>query len=114
MHPTLGPLQLPTSILHCTGHINNLYNTTFWTLVQQGGLENRVAEKELSGTVSADKNEILFKRFGINYNNEPAIFKKGSVLYRDVSFHPPFFLSTKGRSFSQHRHECRRLTLTLQ
>ncbi|KAL5417743.1 hypothetical protein PMIN06_005481 [Paraphaeosphaeria minitans] len=64
-------------------HINNLYNTTFWALVQQGGLENRVAEKELSGTVSGDKNEILFKRFGINYNNEPEIFKKGSVLYRD-------------------------------
>jgi tRNA(His) 5'-end guanylyltransferase len=40
------------------GHINNLYN------------------------------EILFKEFGINYNNEPECFKKGTVLYRDVSqFH---------------------------
>ncbi|KAJ4292825.1 tRNA-His guanylyltransferase [Kalmusia sp. IMI 367209] len=71
-----------------TGHINNLYNTTFWALVQQGGLENRTAEKELSGTVSADKNEILFSRFGINYNNEPEIFKKGSVLYRDRPVKP--------------------------
>lgn len=36
------------------------------------------------GTVSSDKNEILFKRFGINYNNEEEIYKKGSVLYRQV------------------------------
>ncbi|KAJ4366201.1 tRNA-His guanylyltransferase [Neocucurbitaria cava] len=66
-------------------HINNLYNTTFWTLVQQGGMGAREAEQRLSGTVSSDKNEILFKEFGINYNNEPECFKKGTVLYRDVS-----------------------------
>jgi tRNA(His) guanylyltransferase len=34
------------------------------------------------GTVSSDKNEILFSRFGINYNNEDEIYKKGSVVYR--------------------------------
>ncbi|CAI6339880.1 unnamed protein product [Periconia digitata] len=66
-------------------HINNLFNTTFWALVQKGGMERRAAEEELAGTVAADKNEILFSRFGINYNNEPEIFKKGSVLYRDFS-----------------------------
>jgi hypothetical protein len=66
------------------GHINNLYNTTFWTLVQQGGMGAQEAEQRLSGTYSADKNEILFKEFGINYNNEPECFKKGTVLYRDV------------------------------
>jgi tRNA(His) guanylyltransferase len=38
--------------------------------------------------VSADKNEILFKRFGINYNNEEEIYKKGSVLYRQVRTRP--------------------------
>lgn len=65
-------------------HINNLYNTTFWTMVQQGGMSNTDAEQELKGTVSSDKNEILFKRFGINYNNEEEIYKKGSVLYRQV------------------------------
>jgi tRNA(His) guanylyltransferase len=69
------------------GHINNLYNTTFWTLVQQGGMAPRDAEQRLSGTVSADKNEILFKEFGVNYNNEPECFKKGTVLYRDVGRH---------------------------
>ncbi|ORY14139.1 tRNAHis guanylyltransferase-domain-containing protein [Clohesyomyces aquaticus] len=73
-------------------HINNLYNTTFWALVQKGGLDGRTAEQELAGTVSSDKNEILFSRFGINYNNEPEIFKKGSVMYRDFS--PPSTLSS--------------------
>ncbi|KAL6705912.1 tRNA-His guanylyltransferase [Coniothyrium glycines] len=64
-------------------HINNLYNTTFWTLVQQGGMGTREAEQKLSGTVSADKNEVLFKQFGINYNKEAECFRKGTVLYRD-------------------------------
>jgi hypothetical protein len=68
-----------------SGHINNLYNTTFWTLVQQGGMGAREAEERLSGTVSKDKNEILFKEFGINYNNEPECFRKGTIMYRDVS-----------------------------
>lgn len=87
--------------MYVLGHINNLYNTTFWALVLKGGLSNVEAEKELSvcpstirsscighfwryeqGTVSSDKNEILFSRFGINYNNEDEIYKKGSVVYR--------------------------------
>ncbi|KAF2768819.1 tRNAHis guanylyltransferase [Teratosphaeria nubilosa] len=63
-------------------HINNLYNTTFWTMVIKGGMSNTDAENELKGTVAADKNEILFSRFGINYNNEPMINRKGTVLYR--------------------------------
>ncbi|XP_023945348.1 probable tRNA(His) guanylyltransferase [Bicyclus anynana] len=63
-------------------HINNLYNTTFWTLVLQGSLSPAQAEKRLSGTVSADKNEILFKEFNINYNNEPEMFKRGTLLIR--------------------------------
>lgn len=29
------------------GHINNLYNTTFWAMVQQGGMSNTDAEREL-------------------------------------------------------------------
>ncbi|KAJ5676799.1 tRNA(His) guanylyltransferase [Penicillium maclennaniae] len=70
-------------------HINNLYNTTFWTMVLQGGMSNTDAEQELKGTVSADKNEILFKRFGINYNNEEEIYRKGSVLYRQYELQEP-------------------------
>lgn len=63
-------------------HINNLYNTVFWALVLKGGMTGTQAEEELKGTVSADKNEILWSRFGINYNYEAEIFKKGTVVYR--------------------------------
>lgn len=52
-------------------HINNLYNTTFWALVLKGNETTTSAEKILNGSFSKDKNEILFSRFGINYNNEP-------------------------------------------
>lgn len=91
------------SKLRIPGHINNLYNTAFWSLVQLGGLDNKEAEKTLAvrtlrlglveqtsnklmsqGTLAAEKNEILFSRFKINYNNEPEIFRKGSVVFRDV------------------------------
>jgi len=70
-------------------HINNLYNTTFWALIQSGGLDAKSAEKELAGSLSADKNEILFSRFRINYNNEPEIYKKGSVVFRDYELVEP-------------------------
>lgn len=34
----------------------------------------------MQGTFASDKNEMLFSQFGINYNNLPEIFRKGSVL----------------------------------
>nr|XP_006631752.2 PREDICTED: probable tRNA(His) guanylyltransferase [Lepisosteus oculatus]XP_015204847.1 PREDICTED: probable tRNA(His) guanylyltransferase [Lepisosteus oculatus]XP_015204848.1 PREDICTED: probable tRNA(His) guanylyltransferase [Lepisosteus oculatus]XP_015204849.1 PREDICTED: probable tRNA(His) guanylyltransferase [Lepisosteus oculatus] len=61
-------------------HINNLYNTVFWTLVQKGGLTTSQAEERLRGTLAADKNEILFAEFNINYNNEPLLHRKGTAL----------------------------------
>lgn len=70
-------------------HINNLYNTTFWTLVEKGELSPKEAENSLIGTLSQDKNEILFSRFGINYNNEPEIFKKGTIIVRDYDNYKP-------------------------
>ncbi|KEF51651.1 tRNA(His) guanylyltransferase [Exophiala aquamarina CBS 119918] len=66
-------------------HINNLYNTTFWAMVNRGKMTPTAAEEELKGTVAADKNEILFSRFGINYNNEPEMFRKGSVVFREYA-----------------------------
>lgn len=38
------------------------------------------AHHELKGTVSSQKHEILFSRFGINYEQEEAIFRKGTTL----------------------------------
>ena len=35
-------------LLNFKGHINNLYNTTFWALIQIGGVDAKSAEKELS------------------------------------------------------------------
>jgi tRNA(His) guanylyltransferase len=55
--------------------------------VVSGAMDLTVSEQ---GTYSADKNEILFSKFSINYNNEPEMFKKGSVVFRDVSRRKPF------------------------
>jgi tRNA(His) 5'-end guanylyltransferase len=83
------------------GHINNLYNTAFWALIQLGGQDPQEAFKALNVsyeyhddlhsdissmqvTSSAEKNELLFSKFSINYNNEPEMFRKGSVVFRDV------------------------------
>lgn len=63
-------------------HINNLYNTVFWTLIQKGDLTPQAAQERLKGTLSGDKNEILFSQFGINYNNEPDQLKKGTTIIK--------------------------------
>jgi tRNA(His) guanylyltransferase len=84
-----------------SAHINNLYNTAFWALVQQAGQTTTEAHDTLrvcsesewpplcslvcfsQGTVSSQKHEILFSRFAINYNALPSRFRKGSVLVRE-------------------------------
>ncbi|KAF4302203.1 putative tRNA guanylyltransferase protein [Botryosphaeria dothidea] len=89
MYPSVQNLRDYMSWRQVDCHINNLYNTTFWTLIQKGGMDATAAEQRLSGTVSADKNEILFKEFGINYNNEDELYKKGSVVFRDYELVDP-------------------------
>ncbi|KAI9837033.1 MAG: Glucose-responsive transcription factor [Sarea resinae] len=90
LYPSVQNLRDYLSWRQVDCHINNLYNTTFWALIQQGGLDAKEAEKELTGSYSADKNEILFSRFHINYNNEPEIYKKGSVVFREYELVEPF------------------------
>ncbi|SPP90016.1 probable tRNA(His) guanylyltransferase [Drosophila guanche] len=63
-------------------HVNNLYNTAFWKLVLESGFSNQKAEERLRDTLSADKNELLFQEFGLNYNNLPAMYRKGTILLR--------------------------------
>jgi len=65
-------------------HINNLYNTAFWALIQHGGQTAAEAHATLRGTVSAQKHELLFTRYGINYNELDPQFRKGSVAVREV------------------------------
>ncbi|SPO02265.1 probable THG1 Protein required for tRNAHis guanylylation at 5 prime [Cephalotrichum gorgonifer] len=88
-YPSVDNLRDYLSWRQVDCHINNLYNTAFWTLIQQGGHDNNEAERLLAGTLAKDKNEILFSRFGINYNNEPEMFKKGSVVFRDYELVDP-------------------------
>ena len=55
--------------------------STSWRLILSLFLPLLSLSLSLSqGTVSADKNELLFSQFGINYNNLPEIYRKGSVL----------------------------------
>ncbi|XP_018407459.1 PREDICTED: probable tRNA(His) guanylyltransferase [Cyphomyrmex costatus] len=65
-------------------HINNLYNTCFWNLILKGKLTPSQAQEKLRGTLASHKNELLFQEFGINYNNEPSLFRKGTTLIRKL------------------------------
>ena len=78
-------------------HVNNLYNTVFWAIVKSGNSE-KDAHGLLKGTTSAVKNQMLFEKYGKNYNNEPEMFRKGTVMVRpDFSpmhvdiFHKEFY-----------------------
>ena len=63
-------------------HINCQYNTAFWALVQRGGLSRPDAQARLAGTKTAEKNELLFAEFGINYAALPPLHRRGSLLRR--------------------------------
>ncbi|KAJ1928484.1 tRNA-histidine guanylyltransferase 1-like [Tieghemiomyces parasiticus] len=81
-YPTVKNLRDYLSWRQADCHINNQYNTCFWKLVQSG-VTKADAEKRLSGTLSANKNELLFTDFNTNYNDLPAMYRKGSIVVRD-------------------------------
>ena len=92
LYPSFENLKDYFSWRYVDCHINDLYNTTFWALVQEAKLSKDEAHKKLKGTLSNDKNEILFSQFNINYNNQPEVYKKGSLIIRvkkPVSVRPP-------------------------
>ncbi len=79
------------------GHINNLHNTCYWSLIQESGLSAHDAMTRLKGTVSADKNELLFTDFNINYNDLPQLYRKGTTLvYEAVRLVACFTLDMPG------------------
>ncbi|KAG1857909.1 tRNAHis guanylyltransferase [Suillus tomentosus] len=84
VYPTERAIRDYFSWRQADTHINNLYNTTFWALIQKGGQTATEAHATLKGTVSATKHEMLFSRFGINYNEISERFKKGSVIVREI------------------------------
>lgn len=85
LYPTFANLRDYLAWRQTDCHINNLYNTAFWELVQNPGSlkSEREAEEILRVTDSGGKNEILYK-FGINYNNIDAMYRKGTVLVREA------------------------------
>jgi tRNA(His) guanylyltransferase len=52
-------------------------------MVKSGETE-QAAATFLKDTFSADKNELLFTRFGCNYNTLDPMYRKGTVLVRDM------------------------------
>lgn len=58
-----------------TFHPLRQYNTCFWLLVKSG-MSKQEASKTLQGTVTEQKNELMFSRFGVNYNDLPEQFRK--------------------------------------
>ena len=53
-------------------------------MVAKGGLSTTVAHEKLKGSFAKDKHEILFSNYGINYNVEPEIYKRGTILIRMI------------------------------
>ncbi|KAJ6264532.1 tRNA(His) guanylyltransferase [Drechslerella dactyloides] len=84
-YPTVQNVRDYFSWRQADCHINNLYNTSFWALIQKGEMSAQEAEQTLAGTLAKDKHEIMFSRFKINYNNEDAMYRKGSVIYRNLT-----------------------------
>ncbi|CAG5125630.1 unnamed protein product [Candidula unifasciata] len=85
LYPTDETLKDYLSWRQVDCHINNLYNTCFWKLVQEKGLSPREAGDSLNNTFSDHKNELLFKEFNINYNSLPELYRKGTVIIRNTN-----------------------------
>ncbi|CAN6555572.1 unnamed protein product [Malus baccata var. baccata] len=60
-------------------HINNQYNTCFWELVKSGKTKTE-AQNALKGTQTGDKEKLL-RQFGIEYNELPVMFRRGSSAF---------------------------------
>ena len=100
-------------------HINNLYNTAFWALVQEGKQTTTQAHEALrvsvirrgggvfvltrgaKGTNSAQKNQLLFERFGMNYNDVSERMRKGSVVIREEVGNSLFSVSSSSKAWRQ-------------
>ena len=62
-------------------HINHLYNLCYTSMRDRSTRPTGSAvEAELGAMDSAAKNEMLWREFGLNYNEQPAVYRKGSIL----------------------------------
>ncbi|CRH02978.1 tRNAHis guanylyltransferase, putative [Plasmodium relictum] len=67
-------------------HINTQYNECFWNLILKDNYTNEEAHKFLLTTQTKDKNELLFSRYNINYNNIPEMFRRGTIIIRNKNY----------------------------
>jgi len=82
LYPTDENLRDYLSWRQADCHVNNLFNTCFWKLVQEKEMSTAEANERLKGTLSSDKNELLYSEFNTNYNTLPEIYRKGTVIIR--------------------------------
>ena len=61
-------------------HRNAISTQCFWRLVKSGK-SKKESQRIMSEMKDKDKNELLFKEFGINYNNTPEWQRKGTMFY---------------------------------
>lgn len=105
MYPSLAIVRDYLSWRQADCHINNLYNTCFWNLVQGSGLSRSEAEKRLAGTSSGDKNELLFSTFHINYSKIDEIYRKGTIVVPSTSDFELLYTDLIGNPFwDQYGH----------
>jgi tRNA(His) guanylyltransferase len=52
-------------------------------MLVKSGKSATEAQNILKGTQTQEKNELLFQQFGINYNTLPAVFRKGSCIFKE-------------------------------
>lgn len=70
-----------SSLMALLGHVNNQYNTCFWSLVLSG-MGRDESYGFLNGTDTEFKNELLFTKFGINYSKIDPVYRKGTIVIR--------------------------------
>ncbi len=56
--------------------------------MNRGGLSGSEAQAVVGDSDSGGKNELLFSRFGCNYNDEPEMLKNGSGILSKVEVSP--------------------------
>ena len=78
--PTLGHVLDYFSWRGEDAHRNALNGHCYWTLRREGQ-DPREATQTLAGMSVADKNELLFQRAGVNFNDLPRWQKRGTGIY---------------------------------
>ncbi|CAO2823794.1 unnamed protein product [Amaranthus hypochondriacus] len=86
--PTLEVLQSYLAWRQNDCHLNNLYDTCFWKLIEgrkneaEAGMSETEAHEFLKGTQKQEQNELLFQKFDLNYKTLHPMFRQGTCLFK--------------------------------